>query len=145
MEVVKAIQHLNKVHLFRWVDVQQTPRHLLPPNLKKVPTVMGNGQVLEGKTAIFGVLSKPVESRHEVPQGRPAELAEPTQWSFEGLLHSSYLSTEQEKNPDQLRYSYVDGLQSSGMSSLNPDGSVRSDATIDDDFKRMGSMRNEYK
>jgi hypothetical protein len=122
-EVIGTIQALNKASLFRFVSVDTTPRHLLPPDLKSVPTVIfpDSKQVLIGKANIFAHLSKPVQSRREVPTPRaePAKPAEPLFWSFnESTMSSGYSSFDgTTKTPeDQLRFSYLDGeLKTTGQ------------------------------
>ena len=54
-EVIGTIQALNKASLFRFVSVDTTPRHLLPTDLRSVPTVIfpDSKQVLIGKSNIF--------------------------------------------------------------------------------------------
>jgi hypothetical protein len=116
-EVIGTIQALNKASLFRFVSVDTTPRHLMPPELKSVPTVIfpDSKQVLVGKANIFAHLSKPVQSRREVPTARaePAKPAEPLFWSSnESTMSSGYSSFDgTTKTPeDQLRdqFSRVD-------------------------------------
>ena len=122
-EVIGTIQALNKASLFRFVSIDTTPRHLLPPELKSVPTVIfpDSKQVLVGKANIFAHLSKPVQSRREVPTARaePAKPAEPLFWSFnESTMSSGYSSFDgTTKTPeDQLRFSYLDGeLKTTGQ------------------------------
>ena len=122
-EVIGTIQALNKASLFRFVSVDTTPRHLMPPELKSVPTVIfpDSKQVMVGKANIFAHLSKPVQSRREVPTARaePAKPAEPLFWSFnESTMSSGYSSFDgTTKTPeDQLRFSYLDGeLKTTGQ------------------------------
>ena len=122
-EVIGTIQALNKASLFRFVSVDTTPRHLMPPELKSVPTVIfpDSKQVLVGKANIFAHLSKPVQSRREVPTARaePAKPAEPLFWSFnESTMSSGYSSFDgTTKTPeDQLRFSYLEGeLKTTGQ------------------------------
>jgi hypothetical protein len=127
-EVVQTIQALNKASLFRFVDVLNTPRNFLPPELKNVPTLLfpQSKQFVVGKSNIFAHLSKPVESRREIPTARaPAtQPAEPLFWSFnESGMTTGYSSFDgQTKLPDdQLRYSYLDGeIKTSGQEVINP-------------------------
>jgi hypothetical protein len=117
LEVIKTIQALNKASLFRFVSVDTTPRHLFPPELKGVPSLYNpdTKQIVSGKTNIFALLSKPVQSRREIPTPRqaPTKPADPLFWSFND---SSNLSTQYssfdgvtQTPDDQLRYSYLDG------------------------------------
>jgi hypothetical protein len=127
-EVIGTIQALNKASLFRFVNIDTTPRHLFPAELKAVPTIIfpDTKQVLAGKGAIFAQLSKPVQSRREVPTPRaePAKPAEPLFWSFnESTMSSGYSSFDgTTKTPeDQLRFSYLDGeLRTTGQDVLAP-------------------------
>jgi hypothetical protein len=130
-EVIGTIQALNKASLFRFVSVDTTPRHLFPPELKAVPTMIfpDTKQVLAGKGAIFAHLSKPVQARREIPTPRaePAKPAEPLFWSFnESTMSSGYSSFDgTTKTPeDQLRFSYLDGeLRTTGQDVLPPSAS----------------------
>ena len=122
-EVVGTIQALNKASLFRFVDVLTTPRQFLPPDLKSVPTLLfpQTKQLVVGKTNIFAHLSKPVESRREIPAARaPAtQPAEPMFWSFSESGLSSGVSSfdgQTKVAEDQLRYSFLDGeMRTSGQ------------------------------
>lgn len=130
-EVVGTIQALNKASLFRFVDVVTTPRQFLPPDLRSVPSLLfpQTKQMVVGKANIFAHLSKPVESRREIPAPRapPTQPAEPMFWSFnESALTTGYSSFDgQTKLPDdQLRYSYLDGeIRTSGQDTV-PGGTV---------------------
>jgi hypothetical protein len=130
-EVVGTIQALNKASLFRFVDVLTTPRQFLPPDLKSVPSLLfpQTKQMVVGKANIFAHLSKPVESRREIPAPRaPAtQPAEPMFWSFnESALTTGYSSFDgQTKLPDdQLRYSYLDGEIKTSGQDIVPGGTV---------------------
>jgi hypothetical protein len=131
-EVVGTIQALNKASLFRCVDVVTTPRQFLPADLKSVPSLFfpQSKQMMVGKANIFAHLSKPVESRREIPAPRapPTQPAEPMFWSFnESALTTGYSSFDgQTKLPDdQLRYSYLDGeIRTSGQDIVAPSGTV---------------------
>lgn len=130
--MVGTIQALNKASLFRFVDVLTTPRQLLPPDLKSVPTLLfpQSKQLVVGKANIFAHLSKPVESRREIPTPRvPATApAEPLFWSFnESGMSSGFSSFDGTTKvaEDQLRYSYLDGeIKTSGQEVINPVGTV---------------------
>jgi len=152
-EVVGTIQALNKASLFRFVDVLTTPRQFLPPDLKSVPSLLfpQTKQMVVGKANIFAHLSKPVESRREIPSARaPAtQPAEPMFWSFnESALTTGYSSFDgQTKLPDdQLRYSYLDGeIRTSGQDVQIPqttDGEGGSKTGRNNDVtSRMESMQ----
>jgi hypothetical protein len=153
-EVVGTIQALNKASLFRFVDVMTTPRNFLPPELKSVPTLLfpQTKQLVVGKSNIFAHLSKPVESRREIPTPRapPTQPAEPLFWSFnESAMTTGYSSFDgQTKLPDdQLRYSYLDGeIRTSGQEVINPttvDGEGGSKTGRNNDvMSRMESMQS---
>ncbi len=152
-EVVGTIQALNKASLFRFVDVQTTPRQFLPPDLKNVPTLFfpQSKQMLVGKANIFAHLSKPVESRREIPTPRVAATApaEPLFWSFnESGMSSGFSSFDGTTKvaEDQLRYSYLDGeIKTSGQEVINPttmDGEGGSKSGRNNDVtSRMESMQ----
>lgn len=145
-EVVQTIQALNKASLFRFVCIDTTPRNYIPPEIKSVPTVINpqTKEVIIGKAAIFARISKPVDSRREVPQGRaapPTASLDPLEWSFNDVrsLSSGYsvFDTETKESDDQLRYTYVQGLVTSGQDAILPDGSVKAG----DSGKSMENMQ----
>jgi len=152
-EVVGTIQALNKASLFRFVDVLTTPPQFLPPNLKSVPTLLfpQSKQMLVGKSNIFAHLSKPVESRREIPTPRapPTQPAEPMFWSFsESGMSSGFSSFDGQTKvaEDQLRYSFLDGeIKTSGQEVINPtttDGEGGSKTGRNNDVtSRMESMQ----
>lgn len=156
-EVIGTIQALNKASLFRFVSVDTTPRHLMPPELKSVPTVIfpDSKQVLVGKANIFAHLSKPVQSRREVPTPRaePAKPAEPLFWSFnESTMSSGYSSFDgTTKTPeDQLRFSYLEGeLRTTGQdltgggggAGAEPDGASKTGRN-NDVMSRLESLQS---
>ena len=128
-EVVQTIQALNKASLFRFVCIDTTPRQYIPQEIKSVPTIMNpqSKEVLVGKTAIFARISKPVDSRREVPQQRAAVQSQPSEWSFNDVRSiSTVYSPFDEKTSlpdDQLRFSYIDGVRTSGQDAMLPNGS----------------------
>ena len=152
-EVVGTIQALNKASLFRFVDVLTTPRQFLPPDLKSVPTLLfpQTKQMVVGKANIFAHLSKPVESRREIPSARaPAtQPAEPLFWSFnESSMSSGFSSFDGTTKvaEDQLRYSFLDGeIRTSGQDVQIPqtmDGEGGSKTGRNNDVtSRMESMQ----
>jgi hypothetical protein len=152
-EVVGTIQALNKASLFRFVDVLTTPRQFLPTDLKSVPTLLfpQSKQLVVGKANIFAHLSKPVESRREIPTPRVAATApaEPLFWSFnESGMSSGFSSFDGTTKvaEDQLRYSYLDGeIKTSGQEVINPttmDGEGGSKSGRNNDVtSRMESMQ----
>jgi len=149
-EVIQTIQALNKAALFRFVCIDTTPRNFIPPELKSVPTVImpQTKEMIVGKAAIFARISKPVESRREIPQARAAVSSDPAMWSFSDVRHSSSYSMLEENAPgsdDQLMYSYINGIRTSGQETVLPDGSLKADDTSKS-LERMQSMRDsEFK
>jgi hypothetical protein len=130
-EIVQTIQALNKASLFRFVCIDTTPRQYIPIEIKSVPTVMvpQTKELVVGKAAIFARISKPVDSRREVPQARVPVNNDPLEWSFNDSksISSGYSAfDEKEKMPDeQLRYSFIDGIRTSGQDSIQSDGTVQ--------------------
>ncbi len=153
-EVVQTIQALNKASLFRFVCIDTTPRNYIPPEIKSVPTVINpqTKEVIIGKAAIFARISKPVDSRREIPQGRaapPTASLDPLEWSFNDVrsLSSGYSVFDQEtkESDDQLRYTYVQGLVTSGQDAVHSDGSVRA-ADTGKSMEAMQALRDaEFK
>lgn len=149
-EVVQTIQALNKASLFRFVCIDTTPRNYIPPEIKSVPTVINpqTKEVIIGKAAIFARISKPVDSRREIPQGRaapPTASLDPLEWSFNDVrsLSSGYSVFDQEtkESDDQLRYTYVQGLVTSGQDAVQSDGSVRA-ADTGKSMEAMQALRD---
>jgi hypothetical protein len=128
-EVVQTIQALNKASLFRFVCIDTTPRQYIPQEIKAVPAVMmPTKEVITGKTAIFARISKPVESRRELPQGRAAAPAQPQEWSFNEAksISSGFSSFDGNSiGDDQLRYTFLEGITTSGQGSEDGDIAAR--------------------
>lgn len=134
-EVVQTIQALNKASLFRFVCVDTTPRQYIPPEIKSVPTVINpqTKELVVGKAAIFAKLSKPVDSRREIPQARaaPSGPEMPQEWSFnevKGLSTTFSIFDEKSQIPEnQYMYSFINGIRTSGEDSVSSDGRVSDD------------------
>jgi hypothetical protein len=134
-EVVQTIQALNKASLFRFVCVDTTPRQYIPPEIKSVPSVINpqTKEVVIGKAAIFARISKPVDSRREIPQGRAAPTGpkDPEEWSFnevKGLSTTFSVFDEKSAIPEnQYMYSFISGIRTSGEDSIMPDGRAADD------------------
>jgi hypothetical protein len=146
-EVVQTIQALNKASLFRFVCVDTTPRQYIPAEIKSVPTVMNpqTKEVVVGKASIFARISKPVDSRREIPQGRAPVNRDPEEWSFNGAssLTAGYSAfDDQTRVPEnELRYSLIDGIRTSGQDGILEGGGDSSKA-----MERMQSLRDaEFK
>ena len=150
-EVVQTIQALNKASLFRFVCVDTTPRHYIPPEIKSVPTVINpqTKELIVGKAAIFAKLSKPVDSRREIPQARAAPTGpqQPEEWSFNEVrgLSTAYSSFDNNTLPEnQYRFSFIDGIRTSGQDAVLPDGTVSADPSKM--LEQIESVRNaEFK
>lgn len=152
VEIIKTIQGLNKASLFRFVSVDTTPRQFLPPDLKAVPTlyIPDTKQMIAGKTAIYGVLSKPVQARREVPQARPpaTKPAEPMFWSFNdqpamSVTYSSFDGASQTPD-DQLRFSYLSGeIKTTGQDVLQGNESTRNHEDFSSRLEQMQSIREK--
>jgi hypothetical protein len=144
-EVVQTIQALNKAALFRFVCIDTTPRQYIPVELKSVPTVIipQTKEMVVGKAAIFARVSKPVDSRREVPQARAAGPQVPEEWSFNevnGISSSYSMFDDKAAQPNnQYRYSLIDGIQTSGQDTISPDGTVRGDSNTE---SRLGSLQS---
>jgi hypothetical protein len=132
-EVVQTIQALNKASLFRFVCVDTTPRQYIPQEIKSVPSVINpqTKEVITGKAAIFARISKPVDSRREIPQARAAPSPDvPQEWSFNEVkgLSTSYSVFDDSRIPEnQYRFSFVEGIRTSGEDSIRADGSMSDD------------------
>jgi hypothetical protein len=121
-EIVQTLQALNKASLFRFVCIDTTPRNYIPAEVKAVPTVINpqTKEVIVGKAAIFARISKPVDSRREVPQAKAAPpSSDPSEWSFNNVqsmssTYSSFDGTNQASD-DQLRYMFLEGVKTSGQ------------------------------
>jgi len=135
-EVVQTIQALNKASLFRFVCVDTTPRQYIPVEIKSVPTVINpqTKELVVGKAAIFAKLSKPVDSRREIPQQRTGPVTgsgDPQEWSFnevKGLSTTFSIFDEKSQIPEnQYMYSFINGIRTSGEDSISPDGRASDD------------------
>jgi hypothetical protein len=130
-EVIQTIQALNKASLFRFVCVDTTPRQYIPVEIKSVPTVINpqTKELVVGKAAIFAKLSKPVDSRREIPQQRTGPVTgsgDPQEWSFnevKGLSTTFSIFDEKSQIPEnQYMYSFINGIRTSGEDSISSDG-----------------------
>jgi hypothetical protein len=144
-EIVQTIQALNKASLFRFVCIDTTPRQYIPVEIKSVPTVMmpQTKEMVIGKAAIFARISKPVESRREIPQARAAVQTEPSEWSFNDVrsISSGYSAFDDKTTlpQEELRYSFVSGIRTSGQDGIVSENSSK-------DLERMQSSRDaEFK
>jgi len=99
-QIIETLKGLNKTGLYKFVLVESLARNQIPAFLKKVPTlyVPDSKEVLIGKD-IFGYISKPTNSRKELPtkgtNGAPtgtAPTGDISAWGFEGSgrLSESY-------------------------------------------------------
>ena len=93
-QIIETLKGLNKTGLYKFVLVESLARNQIPAFLKKVPTLY----VLIGKD-IFGYISKPTNSRKELPtkgaNGVPTGAGasgDVSAWGFEGAgrLSESY-------------------------------------------------------
>lgn len=93
-QIIETLKALNKAGLYKFVLVESLARNQIPTFLKKVPTlyVPDSKEVLVGKD-IFGYISKPTNSRKELPtkseSGAPtgsstAFTGDVSAWGFEG-------------------------------------------------------------
>jgi len=119
-EIIQTIQGLNKASLYRFVCIDTTPRHLIPVEIRAVPSVFNpqTKEVITGKQAIFAQVAKPVQSRREVPTDRAlAGPGEPGAWSFAtaaGFTDGYTPFDDGTRMPDdQLFFSYL-GTESGG-------------------------------
>lgn len=129
-EIIQTLQGLNKASLYRFVCIDTTPRSMIPPEIKAVPTVFNpqTKEVITGKNAIFAQVAKPVQSRRELPtEARaPAGPSEPGAWSFMTAAGFSDPYTPFDNGTtmpdDQLYFSYL------GNEAINaPQGPMRGD------------------
>lgn len=151
-EIVQTIQALNKASLFRFVCIDTTPRQYIPQELKSVPTVVmpQTKEMIVGKAAIFARISKPVESRREIPQTRAPVNTDPTEWSFNDVrsISSGYSAFDEKTNlpEEEARYSFISGIRTSGQDAILADGSMRGGVDSNKELERMQSSRDaEFK
>lgn len=167
-QVIETIKGLNKVGLYKFVQVETLDRKQIPQWLTKVPTlfVPDTKEVIVGKD-IYGFIAKPTNSRKEVPSKNDAGVSAPNQfgdlaaWGFEGqgMIGESYSLWD---TPGQFvnqegtsRYTFLDG--SSGTPTpggLPSSGGPTSKNTLDDKSKsstnadisaRLEQMNNQRK
>ena len=120
-EIIQTLQGLNKASLYRFVCIDTTPRHLIPGEIRAVPSVYNpqTKEVVSGKNAIFAQVSKPVQSRREIPTDRALTgPAEPGAWSFSsaaGFTDGYTAFDGATRMPDdQLFFSYL-GPETGGL------------------------------
>ena len=103
-QILETLKALNKISLYKLIQVETIPRAQIPSFLKSVPTLYNNEtkDVVVGKD-IYGYIAKPTNSRKEIPQKEGAVTAngqvskdqpigDLTPWGFEGAgsLTESY-------------------------------------------------------
>jgi len=104
-QILETLKALNKVALYKLIEVETIPRAQIPAFLKSVPTLYNHEtkDVVVGKD-IYGYIAKPTNSRKEIPQKEGAITAQGTTagptnsigdlmpWGFEGMgsLTESY-------------------------------------------------------
>jgi hypothetical protein len=104
-QILETLKALNKIALYKLIEVETIPRAQIPAFLKSVPTLYNNEtkDVIVGKD-IYGYIAKPTNSRKEIPQkegsvtaqGGPGVKDQPigdlSPWGFEGTgsLTESY-------------------------------------------------------
>ena len=146
-EIVQTLQALNKASLYRFVNIDTTPRQYLPSTLQRIPTLVipNTKETLVGKAAIFAHISKPVQARREHPSDKPpppTQPAEPMTWSFAntGLSEAfSSFDSAQHQTDDQLYFSYIEASGGGGGGSTfsgdpsRPDQQERSKTGRNDD------------
>ena len=157
-ELIGILQTLNKATLFRFVCIDNTPRHLIPPEVKAVPCILNpqNKEVITGKNAIMTLISKPVQGRRDVPVQKtaPPPATEPGAWSFgtAASFTDPYTTIDGATTmpDDQLYFSYlgaaVAGLAGGDAGPVRPsqggeDGGSRSKTGRNDD---VSSRLEEY-
>ena len=121
-ELIGILQTLNKASLFRFVCIDTTPRHLIPPEVKAVPCILNpqNKEVITGKNAIMTLISKPVQGRRDVPvqKSGPPPATEPGAWSFGSAASFTdpYTTIDGATTmpDDQLYFSYL-GASAAGL------------------------------
>lgn len=136
-EIIQTLQGLNKASLYRFVCIDTTPRQLIPPEIRAVPTVFNpqTKEVLSGRNAIFAQVAKPVQSRREIPVDRPTVPSEPGAWSFNsaGGFSDPYTSFDQSTAmpDDQLFFSYLNATVSALAGGNGDTGPVRGDVSTE--------------
>lgn len=135
-EIIQTIQGLNKASLYRFVCIDTTPRHLIPQEIRAVPSVFNpqTKEVLTGKQAIFAQVAKPVQARRELPTDRAlAGPSEPGAWSFSSAatFTDGYTSFDNATRmpDDQLFFSYLGSeSEGSGLAGGGSSGPQRPDS-----------------
>jgi hypothetical protein len=96
-QIIETLKALNKTGLYKFILVDTLPRNQIPAFLKAVPTLYNaeTKDVVVGKD-IYGYISKPTNSRKEIPQkegsvtarGTTGQVGPPmgdlNPWGFEG-------------------------------------------------------------
>jgi hypothetical protein len=84
-QIIETLKGLNKSGLYKFVLVESLARNQIPAFLKKVPTlyVPDSKEVYVGKD-IFGYISKPTNSRKELPTKSESGVATGSSAAFTG-------------------------------------------------------------
>ena len=168
-QIIETLKALNKAGLYKFVLVESLARNQLPPFLKKVPTlyVPDTKEAIIGKD-IFGYISKPTNSRKELPakvDGAPtggssaAFTGDVSAWGFEGTgklseLYSMWDSPSNFSSDGNSMYTFLgDGVKTAelprGGGAVSSENTIKSKTGSNDDvgsrLKELEAQRkNEF-
>jgi glutaredoxin-related protein len=150
-QIIETLKALNKAGLYKFVLVESLPRDQIPSFLKKVPTLYNpeSKEVVVGKD-IFGYISKPTNSRKELPSKESAvqptgSIGDISAWGFEGSsrLSESYSSWDNPTsyaNDGNSFYTFLGGPSVSQPSEVKEQAKIPADVSA-----RLEAMENERK
>lgn len=162
-QIIETLKALNKAGLYKFVLVESLARNSIPPFLKKVPTlyVPDTKEAIIGKD-IFGYISKPTNSRKELPtktEGTPTGgssasfTGDVSAWGFEGSgklseLYSMWDSPTNFASDGNSMYTFLGDTAKTaelprGVSSEN---TIKSKTGSNDDIgSRLEALQNQRK
>jgi len=159
-QIIETLKGLNKAGLYKFVLVESLARESIPPFLKKVPTlyIPEKKEVIVGKD-IFGYISKPTNSRTELPtkdeKGIPTGSSLPSEisaWGFEGTgkLSEAFSSWDNPSlfstNEGTSLYSFVSGIQTNVGEPTKSENTTKSKTGANDDVSsRLEALQQQRK
>ena len=162
-QIIETLKGLNKSGLYKFVLVESLNKQQIPAFLKKVPTlyVPDSKEVLVGKD-IFGYISKPTNSRKElptkneggVPTGSSAGFTgDVSAWGFEGSgrlseAYSSWDAPTQFSSDGNSLYTFLGDMAKTPELAREPksENTIKSKTGSNDDVSsRLEALQNQRK
>ena len=152
-QVIQTLQTLNKVSMFKYVEVESIPRNQMPKYLKVIPTVFvpETQTVIETKNNIFSFISKPTNSRKESPVKGTFDVSGEytpfdTNFSKLGETYSMWDSPTSFTNKGGSLFTFLDSSEGNGSSAFtrtNTDSVITNDSSNDDVSARLEALTKQ--